>query len=123
VATWPEARAAKVERLRREAAQRSPKAKAREPAPWRPADLALVVCKGGPRAGTWYTTDWWHDQRAHASVFGHQPTDDGDTILGYVHTGNTVDHPRFDGPDGDPLTGTVLLWNPTEAAARQRRKR
>lgn len=96
---------------------------------WR-ADLPLVVCKGGPRAGAWYFADhgpqsWAEFQRlarAHWDLHG-PPTLDSDTVLGYVDTGNTVDHPRYDGPDGVPLTGQVLLWSPDRGAARERKLR
>jgi hypothetical protein len=109
----------------------SPKAKGQDRKPqWR-ADLALVVCKGGPRAGAWYFRDHgyasWVSQVAQTKAMHHkggtQPALGSDSWLGYVETTNTVDHPRFDGPDGVPLTGTILLWNPAEAAARERRNR
>lgn len=94
---------------------------------WR-TDHPLVVCKGGPRAGAWYFLNHgdnsWEETTRQAvwntELAGGVSVQD--TVLGYVLTDNHMDHPRFDGPDGGPLAGRILLWNPTEAAARRRRK-
>lgn len=79
-----------------------------------PAELSgekLLVCSGGPRDRAWYTAAFW-DQARRCAIFDNETPHTGRT-LGYVQTTGRQTHPQW-----THLVGTVLRWNPDQAATR-----
>lgn len=72
----------------------------------------LMLCRGGPWDGFWYSVPDWEKRRAAATNMGYTPDDPTGYALGYHRTAGVEANPDCDVTAGTPATGTVWAWRP-----------